>query len=157
MFEKILGLKAQGRSVVYTTHYMEEAERLCDRVGVIDHGRFLAMGSVDSLIEQHGGKSVVTAHRSGEDVRIEVTRTDDRSLFDPVVSLVGPDGRIMQRLEQSDDNLNGTLDATIKTTVEETGDYLVVVEGHRSYGEYKVMLSKSTNELLSFKVSETAD
>lgn len=71
MFEKILELKAQGRTVVYTTHYMEEAERLCDRVGIIDHGRFLALDSVESLIAQHGGKSVVTARRSSGDVRIE--------------------------------------------------------------------------------------
>ena len=71
MFDKILELKAQGRTVVYTTHYMEEAERLCDRVGVIDHGRFLAIDSVDNLIAQYGGKSVVTAQRSSGELRVE--------------------------------------------------------------------------------------
>ena len=71
MFEKILDLRSQGRTIIYTTHYMEEAERICDRVGVMDHGRFLAMDSVDKLIEQHGGKSVVTAQRRGGEIRIE--------------------------------------------------------------------------------------
>ncbi len=71
MFERILDLRSQGRTIIYTTHYMEEAERICDRVGVMDHGRFLAMDSVDKLIEQHGGKSVVTAQRRGGEIRIE--------------------------------------------------------------------------------------
>jgi len=71
MFEKILELKSRGKTVIYTTHYMEEAQRLCDRVGIIDHGKFLALDTVDKLIEQHGGKSVVTAIRRDGEVRIE--------------------------------------------------------------------------------------
>ena len=71
MFEKILELKSAGHTIVYTTHYMEEAQRLCDRVGIIDHGRILALDSVDKLIEVHGGKSVVTAQKLDREVRIE--------------------------------------------------------------------------------------
>jgi ABC-2 type transport system ATP-binding protein len=61
IFEKIEALKSQGRTIVYTTHYMEEAQRLCDRVAIIDHGRILAMDTVDGLIEAHGGLSVIEA------------------------------------------------------------------------------------------------
>ncbi len=71
MFEKIIELKSQGRAIVYTTHYMEEAQRLCDRVGIIDHGKFLAIDTVDNLIAEHGGKSVVTALCASGEVRIE--------------------------------------------------------------------------------------
>ena len=71
MFEKIVALKEAGHTIVYTTHYMEEAQRICDRVGIIDHGRILAMDRVDKLIETHGGKSVVTARRTDGEVRIE--------------------------------------------------------------------------------------
>jgi len=71
MFDKIVELKSAGRTVVYTTHYMEEAQRLCDRVGIIDHGRILALDQVDKLIEAHGGMSVVTAQKSDGEVRIE--------------------------------------------------------------------------------------
>ena len=71
MFDKIVELKSTGHTVVYTTHYMEEAQRLCDRVGIIDHGRILALDDVDKLIEVHGGKSVVTAQKPDGEVRIE--------------------------------------------------------------------------------------
>jgi ABC-2 type transport system ATP-binding protein len=81
IFENIRALKEQGRTVIYTTHYMEEAERLCDRVAIMDHGSVLALDTVDALIAAHGGKSVVIAERNGDPVRIA---TDD-----PVRELIG--------------------------------------------------------------------
>jgi len=60
IFDSIEVLKSQGRTIVYTTHYMEEAQRLCNRVGIIDHGKLLALDTVDRLITAHGGHSVVT-------------------------------------------------------------------------------------------------
>ncbi len=89
IFEKILQLKALGRAVLYTTHYMEEAQRLCDRVGIIDRGRFLALETVDNLIRVHGGKSIVTARRQDGEVRIETN--------DPLAECIS--------LQQSDDIL----------------------------------------------------
>jgi ABC-2 type transport system ATP-binding protein len=61
IFERIELLKSEGRTIVYTTHYMEEAQRLCDRVAIIDHGKILDLGTVDELINRHGGHAVVTA------------------------------------------------------------------------------------------------
>jgi len=52
IFEMIDALRREGMSVIYTTHYMEEAERLCDRIAIIDYGRIIALGSKDELI--HG-------------------------------------------------------------------------------------------------------
>lgn len=63
-------LRDQGSTIVYTTHYMEEAQRLCDLVAVIDHGKLLALGTVDELIATHGGESVVTIHRTSGDEKI---------------------------------------------------------------------------------------
>jgi len=74
IFENILALRAQGRTVVYTTHYMEEAQRLCDRVGIMDHGRLLALDTVDRLIASHGGRSVLIADRGDGEIRLD---TDD--------------------------------------------------------------------------------
>src|SRR5438067_2941777 len=50
LWEVIEGMRAAGRTVVLTTHYMEEAERLCDRVAIIDHGRVLALDRPRDLI-----------------------------------------------------------------------------------------------------------
>ena len=61
LFESIERLRAEGTTLLYTTHYMEEAQRLCDRVAIMDHGRILAVDSVDALIRDHGGRSVVRA------------------------------------------------------------------------------------------------
>jgi len=50
LWERIAAYKAAGRTVLLTTHYMEEAERLCDRVAVVDHGKIIAQGSPEELI-----------------------------------------------------------------------------------------------------------
>ncbi len=52
LWDLIRGLKAAGRTVLLTTHYMEEAEMLCDRLAIMDHGRILEMGTVNELISK---------------------------------------------------------------------------------------------------------
>ncbi len=61
IFDCIESLKKQGLTVIYTTHYMEEAQRLCDRVAIMDHGKLMALDTVPELIGSHGGSSQVTA------------------------------------------------------------------------------------------------
>ncbi len=70
VFENVLALRERGRAIVYTTHYMEEAERLCDRVAIVDHGRLLAQGSVPELLAAHGG-------RDGPPLRVERAGLED--------------------------------------------------------------------------------
>ncbi|MEC9374331.1 MAG: ABC transporter ATP-binding protein [Planctomycetota bacterium] len=70
IIEIITALKNEGRTILYTTHYMEEAERLCDRVAIIDHGRILALDTTDGLISSHGGEAVVTVARVDGEERI---------------------------------------------------------------------------------------
>ena len=59
LWDVIRSLRTQGRSVLLTTHYMDEAERLCDRVAIVDHGKVIALGSPRDLIASLGGEHVV--------------------------------------------------------------------------------------------------
>jgi ABC-2 type transport system ATP-binding protein len=59
LWSTIEGIRQDGRTIVMTTHYMEEAQRLCDRVAVLDHGQILALGTPADLIHQHAGMSAV--------------------------------------------------------------------------------------------------
>jgi len=54
VWDFIRELKKEGKTIVLTTHYMEEAEALCDRVGIIDHGKLIALGSPKELISKGG-------------------------------------------------------------------------------------------------------
>jgi len=77
LFENIHAMKEQGRTLVYTTHYMEEAQRLCTRVGIIDHGRLLALDTVDQLLGTYGGKDVLVVEAGKEVKRIETDKPLD--------------------------------------------------------------------------------
>ena len=59
VWEIVNDFKHRGRTVVLTTHYMDEAERLCDRIAIVDHGRIIAEGTPRELIRSLGGDHVV--------------------------------------------------------------------------------------------------
>lgn len=55
ILDVVQGLAERGHAVLYTTHYMDEAQRICSRVAIVDHGRVLETGTVESLRAAHGG------------------------------------------------------------------------------------------------------
>jgi lipooligosaccharide transport system ATP-binding protein len=55
VWENLTHLQAEGKTVILTTHYMEEAEKVCDRVAIMDNGRIIATGTPSELIEKYGG------------------------------------------------------------------------------------------------------
>ncbi|MEM7431459.1 MAG: ABC transporter ATP-binding protein [Pseudomonadota bacterium] len=59
LYELVEAERDQGACVIYTTHYMEEAERLCDSVAIIDHGKLIAEGTVDALRAQLGARDAL--------------------------------------------------------------------------------------------------
>ena len=65
LWDVVLGMKAAGRTVLLTTHYMDEAERLCDRVAIVDHGRLIALGTPRELIARVVGPEVVELEADG--------------------------------------------------------------------------------------------
>src|SRR5271166_2789951 len=67
LWDLVDGFKQAGRTIILTTHYMEEAERLCDRVAIMDHGKVIALGTPQQLIASVGGEDIVEfAVSSGE-------------------------------------------------------------------------------------------
>jgi ABC-2 type transport system ATP-binding protein len=73
-WDLIRGLKERGRTVILTTHYIEEAEALADRVGIIDHGKLIALDTPWALMEEHGAEDLeeVFIKLTGRRIREEV-------------------------------------------------------------------------------------
>jgi ABC-2 type transport system ATP-binding protein len=90
LWDVIHALRARGRTVMFTTHYMDEAERLCDRVAVVDHGRVIALGTPRALIASLGAEHVVEFGVTGAPPPAE------ELMALPGVGEVNPDGATMR-------------------------------------------------------------
>ncbi len=73
-------LGGEGLSVLYTTHYMEEAERLCDRIGILDHGVLIAEGTRRELVARIGEHDVIAVELAGDDAQPETLAERCRAL-----------------------------------------------------------------------------
>ena len=71
IWQRLRQLAAQGKTIFLTTHFMDEAERLCHRLAIMDHGRIIASGSPRELIAQHIEPQVVEAHGPGVEAWME--------------------------------------------------------------------------------------
>jgi lipooligosaccharide transport system ATP-binding protein len=71
IWERMRRLTAQGKTLILTTHFMEEAERLCQRLAIMDHGRIIAAGSPRALIAEHIEPQVVEVHGPGVEAWME--------------------------------------------------------------------------------------
>ena len=78
IWDVIRGLSAKGKTIILTTHYLEEAEILSDRVAIMNHGQIVAMGTVDEIIEKHGSGERLEIHGSEELANYMKTNTDLR-------------------------------------------------------------------------------
>jgi ABC-2 type transport system ATP-binding protein len=89
IFEFLQRLNADGMTIVYSTHYMEEATRLCSRIAIIDHGRLLALGTLDELLTHLPFSELVRIARNEETTAQmqalaeygEITKAEDAYLF----------------------------------------------------------------------------
>jgi|ERR1700683_3545592 len=115
IFEMIEALRAQGMTIVYTTHYMEEAERLCDRIAIVDHGRIIALDTKEALI-----------HNSFASRSQVVARLD------------GPAGRVSTWAAQRGGRL---VDSTAEFTIERPTEITGLLEGAAAAGLELVDLS----------------
>ncbi|HUP02946.1 MAG TPA: DUF4162 domain-containing protein, partial [Bryobacteraceae bacterium] len=97
LWELIEQFKSQGRTILLTTHYMDEAERLCERVAIVDHGKAIAMGTpreliasigVEHLVEfSSGGGRLFDAAALGRIEGVRDVRSENGSVFLQVTEL----------------------------------------------------------------------
>ncbi len=91
IFDVLEKLNREGLTIIYSTHYMEEATRLCSRIGIIDHGKILALGSLDALLAQLPFEDEITFSRGAATASFAekltglgtVTSTDNLHRFHP--------------------------------------------------------------------------
>jgi ABC-2 type transport system ATP-binding protein len=98
ILERVQEFGQQGLAVVYTTHYMEEAERVCARVGIIDHGRLIAEGTRRELVSSLGAQDRIDLAATGDLEKLaEVSRVvpgvTSAAVADHAVHLIAADGR----------------------------------------------------------------
>ena len=98
ILERVREFGRAGMGVLYTTHYMEEAERVCDRVGIVDHGRLVAEGTRRELVAQLGEKDRIDLSATGDLERLAaachaIPGVESAGAADGMVRLVADDGR----------------------------------------------------------------
>jgi len=125
ILESVESLSAEGMAVLYTTHYMEEAERLCDRVAIIDEGTIKAEGTRRELVSMVGGRDRITITATGDlsraaqvaseiqgvfeasqsDQGLEVLADEASSLLPELLSRLGDAGAVITAVEVVEPNL----------------------------------------------------
>jgi ABC-2 type transport system ATP-binding protein len=108
IFESVEALNRAGMSVIYTTHYMEEAQRLCHRVAIVDEGKMIALDTPAALIRSLGGGVVIIGVAEGAPEEI----TDRIAQVPAVRSATRSDGELKIETQRLQEGLMGALDIT---------------------------------------------
>lgn len=115
ILDTVKELKDQGMTVLYTTHYMEEAEELSDRVGIIDHGKLIALGTQKELTKLVGSQETLRLHL-GEGDSSEKTAELLDSLA-PVLHAGAVNGEVILTVEEAAEALPAIISTTNEANI----------------------------------------
>jgi len=107
LWDIIEKIKIQGKTIILTTHYMEEAEYLCDEVAIMDHGKIIARGTPDQLIAQHCKGETVSLPKENFKNRVGLVFMEHRE--------------VQSHIEIEPDNINACIKELLSHGVELTG------------------------------------
>jgi ABC-2 type transport system ATP-binding protein len=88
IWDVIRGLRSKGKTVILTTHYLDEAEQLSDRVAIMNHGHFVATGTADEIITEHGSEERLEIHGTEELAAYVRANTDLKVEYDKGKGLI---------------------------------------------------------------------
>lgn len=100
VWDRLLALKKRGLTMVLTTHYMDEAENLCDRLVILDHGKIIAEGRPRDLISRYAAESVIEVDGPGEHLikYIKEHKVEHDDLGERIIIYTEPRGELESRI-----------------------------------------------------------
>lgn len=113
IFEGVKELNRNGMTIVYTTHYMEEAQRLCNRVAIVDTGKIIALDTPTGLIQSLGGGIIII----GIDEAHAATVIEQTSDLPAVKDISSANGQLKVETHQLQEALMGVLDITNRLNI----------------------------------------
>jgi ABC-2 type transport system ATP-binding protein len=146
IWDVIRGLKAKGKTIILTTHYLDEAQQLSDRVAIMNHGHIVAMGTSDEIIEQHGSGERLEIHgteklaeyiRANTELKVDysngVVSIPLKEKIDALAALAAAEQSKMNwgEIQTRRDSLDDVFIKMVSGTVNESGDIAVENNGNK--------------------------
>lgn len=139
IWDVIRGLKAKGKTIILTTHYLDEAQQLCDRVAIMNHGHIVAMGTSDEIIKDHGSGERLEIHgsekladyiRANTELQVDYDKTKGeiilplRMKIDALAALAAAEQSKMDwgEIQTRQDSLDDVFVKLVSGTVNEQGE-----------------------------------
>ena len=149
IWEVIRGLKAKGKTIILTTHYLEEAEHLSDRVAIMNYGQIVAMGTSDEIIEQHGSgerleirgsEQLADYIRANTELNVEYDKSKGlmsiplKQKIDALAALAAAEqsGKDWGEIQTRRDSLDDVFIKLVSGAVDESGNIAVVNWGNKA-------------------------
>jgi ABC-2 type transport system ATP-binding protein len=153
IWEVIRGLRSKGKTVILTTHYLDEAQQLSDRVAIMNHGRTVAMGTSDEIIAEHGSGERLEIHGSEKLAAYVKANTELKVEYDgkglitialkekidalAALAAVEQSGLDWGDIQTRRDSLDDVFVKLVRGTIDEHGEITVAHGGNNSSGQLR--------------------